>query len=158
MAATAGGQTASSSEIYPAWLPPCEGHGNTEACSKCIYGKYQPQQVFQKTLTPSDIRRKGSYRLYLLKPDAARFCPPANGSEVSVYDVQMKRWPMRFRTSRGSAYLTRGWSRFAKAKLLSVGDSITFYELRCRRATGTRVFMIGTSRKESIQIFGASIN
>ncbi|KAE8123903.1 hypothetical protein FH972_018822 [Carpinus fangiana] len=149
----------SSGGIYPAWPPSCEGHGNTEeACPKCMYVKYEPEEVFNKILTPSDIQHKGSYRLYLVKPHAARFCFPANGSEVIVYDVQMKPWTMRFRTSRGSAYLTRGWSRFAQAKQLSEGDSITFYELNCKRRTGKRVFMIGASRKECIQILGTPIN
>jgi hypothetical protein len=37
-----------------------------------------------------------------------------NGSEVIVYDVQMKRWPlMLFRVSGGNAFFTGGWSRFA---------------------------------------------
>ena len=149
-----------SSGIYPAWPPsPCEGHGITETCTKCMYSKYQPKQVFQKILSLSDVQRKGSYRLYLPnRPLAARFCPPANGSEVSVYDVQMKLCPMHFRTSSGRAYLTRGWSCFAQAKQLGEGDRITFYELNCKRGTGARVFMIGVSRKNCFQILGVPIN
>jgi hypothetical protein len=161
MAATAGDADSASSGIYPAWPPPCDGHGSTEACSKCMYIKYEPdpEQEFEKILSPSDIQRKGgSNKLYLPKPRAARFCPLANGSHpVSVYDVQMKRWPMRCRRSGRNAYLTRGWIRFAKENNLSVGDRITFYELNCRRETGTRVFMVGVSRKGCTQILGAPI-
>jgi hypothetical protein len=160
MATTAGDADSASSGIYPAWPPPCEDHGNTEACSKCMYSKYQPEpeQEFQKILSPTDIQRKGSYRLYLPKPHAVRFCPQANGSHpVTVYDVQMKRWPMCFRTTRGKAYLTGGWSRFAEKKKLSEGDTVTFHKLNCKRGTGTRVFMIGVSRKGCLQILGAPI-
>ncbi|KAE8123886.1 hypothetical protein FH972_018805 [Carpinus fangiana] len=135
MATSAGDADSASSGIYPEWPPPCDGHGSTEACSKC-----------------------GSNKLYLPKPRAARFCPLANGSHpVSVYDVQMKRWPMRSRRSGRNAYLTQGWIRFAKENNLSVGDTITFYELKCRRETGTRVFMVGVSRKGCTQILGAPI-
>ncbi|XP_059440965.1 B3 domain-containing transcription factor NGA1-like [Corylus avellana] len=140
--------------------PPSPCDENTEPCSKCMYIKYEPEpeQEFEKILSPSDIQRKGSYRLYLPKPRAARFCTLANGSHpVSVYDVQMKRWPMRCRRSGGKAYLTRGWSRFAKQKNLSEGDRITFYELNCKRGTGKRVFMMGVSRKGCTQILGAAI-
>ncbi|KAE8123939.1 hypothetical protein FH972_018854 [Carpinus fangiana] len=158
MAATAGDSDSASSGIYPALPPtPCEGHGNTEPCSKCMYIKYEPEpeQEFEKILSPTDIR---SYRLYLPKTRAARFCPLANGSHlVSVYDVEMKRWPMHFCNSSGKAYLTRGWSRFAKEKKLREGDKITFYELNCKRGTGKRVFMVGVSRKGCIQILGAPI-
>jgi len=150
MAATAG-------DADSAWPTPCEGHGNTQDCPKCMYRKYQPEQVFQKILSPADVQRKGSYRLYLPKQHAPRFCPPANGSELIVYDVHMKRWPMRFLTKGEQAYLTRGWTRFAQAKELSEGDTVTIYELNCKRGTGTRVFMIGVSRKGCLQILGAPI-
>ncbi|KAE8123888.1 hypothetical protein FH972_018807 [Carpinus fangiana] len=141
----------------------CEGHGNPEVCMKCMLHKYEPQEIFKKTLSSSDIQRQGSYRLYLPKSHAARFCRPifghpSNGSHpVSVYDVQIKRWPMHFRTSGGRDYLTGGWSRFAQAKNLREGDRISFYELNCKRGTGTRVFMIGVSRKGCLQILGAPI-
>ncbi|XP_059440964.1 flotillin-like protein 6 [Corylus avellana] len=160
MAETVGDAESASSGINPTYPPSCEAHRNTEACSKCVYSKYQPEpkNEFKKILTPTDVQLKGSYSLYLPKSLAARFCLPANGSHpVSVYDVQMKRWPMHFRTNGEKAYLTRGWSRFAQAKQLSEGDNITFYELRCQRGTGTKVFMIGVSRKQCIQILGAPI-
>ena len=162
MATTPGDSDSASSGIYPASpLTPCEGRGNTEPCSKCMYIKYEPdpEQEFWKILSPSDVQRKGgSKKLYLQKPRAARFCPLANGSHpVSVYDAQMKHWPMRCRRSGRNAYLTRGWSRFAKEKKLSEGDRITFYELKCKREPGKRVFMIGVSRKGCIQILGAPI-
>ena len=160
MATTAGDADSASSGIYPAWPPPCEGHGSTKACSVCIYSKYEPEpeQEFVKILSPTDTRREGSYRLYIPKPRADRFCPPANESEeISVYDVQMNHWPMCFRSSGGKAYLTRGWSSFAQAKELSEGDTITFYELNCKRGTGKRIFMIGVSHKQCVQILGAPI-
>ena len=157
MAVTTGDSDSASSEIYLASPPtPCEGHENIEPCSKCMYSKYEPgpEQEFKKILSPTDIR---SYGLYLPKPRAARFCSLASGSyPVSVYDVKMKRWPMHFRSSTGGkAFLTRGWSRFAKEKKPGEGDRITFYELNCKRGTEKRVFMIGVSRKGCTQILGA---
>ncbi|KAE8124637.1 hypothetical protein FH972_019503 [Carpinus fangiana] len=159
MAATAGDSDSASNGIYPALPPtPCVGHGNIEPCSKCVYIKYEPEskQEFGKILSPTDIR---SYMLYLPETRVARFCSLASGSHpVSVYDVQMKRWPMHFRCSTGGkACLTRGWRRFAKEKKLKAGDRITFYELNCKRGTGKRVFMIGVSREGCIQILGAPI-
>jgi hypothetical protein len=66
-------------------------------------------------------------------------------------------WLQRNGVVFGKAYLTRGWSRFAKEKKLTEGDRITFYELNCKRRTGKRVFMIGVSRKGCIQILGSPI-
>jgi hypothetical protein len=63
---------------------------------------------------------------------------------------------MRFRTSGGNAFLSRGWSLFAREKRLGQGDAITFYEVRCRQ--GTKFFMIGISRKDRVQILGTPIN
>jgi hypothetical protein len=136
----------------------CEGHGNREACSTCMYRNYKREVVFKKILSPSDIQRRGSYRLYIPRPHAARFWPPANGGEVMItfYDVQMRPWPMRFRTSGENAFLSRGWSLFVREKRLGQGDAITFYEVRCGQ--GIRFFMIGISRKDRVQILGAPIN
>jgi hypothetical protein len=156
MAATAGDAGSTSSGIYP-----CdEGHESTEVCPKCMYREYRCEPVFQKILSPTDIQKKGSYKLYIPKPHAARFCPLENiaSHEVTVYDVQMKRWPMFFRRNAGNVYLTGGWSRFAQGKRLSEGDTITFYKLNCPRGAGTRVFMIGVSYKGRIQILGAPVN
>ena len=37
-----------------------------------------------------------------------------NGSEVTVYDVQMKRWPMLFRVSGGNDFFTEGGAGLLK--------------------------------------------
>jgi hypothetical protein len=49
---------------------------------------------------------------------------PLNGSEVTLYDVQMKRWPMLFRVSGGNVFFTGGWSRFAQERQVGEGDTI----------------------------------
>lgn len=153
MSATAGDHADSASSGIPP--PPCEGHGNTQACPKCMYTNYQREVVFKKILSPTDIR----YRLYIPRPHAARFRPPANGSEVITFsDAQTNRlrWPMRFRTSGRNAYLARGWIQFVREKQLEQGDTITLDEVRCGQRI--RFFMIGISRKDRVQIFGAPIN
>ncbi|KAE8123883.1 hypothetical protein FH972_018802 [Carpinus fangiana] len=111
MAETVGDADASSG-INPTCPPPCESHRNTEACSKCMYNKYQPEPEKE-------------------------FCLPANGSHpVSVYDIQMKHWPMNFRTNGKKAYLTRGWSRFAQAKQLREGETSHFMSSGAREGQG----------------------
>ncbi|XP_062148029.1 B3 domain-containing transcription factor NGA4-like [Alnus glutinosa] len=134
----------------------CERHGNREACSKCMYRNYKREVVFKKILSPSDIQRRGSYRFYIPRPHAARFWPRENEVMITFYDVQMRRWPMRFRTSGGNGFLSRGWIQFAREKQLEQGDTITLDEVRCGQRT--RFFMIGISRKDRVQILGAPIN
>jgi hypothetical protein len=157
MAATTGDADSASSGIYPAWPPACEGHGNSEVCPKCMYKDYEREVVFKKILSRSDIQEAGSYRLYIPKEHAARFCSPANGSEVITFcDVQMESWPMGFRTSDGRAYLGAGWIEFAREKQLRAGDTLIFYEVRCGQRT--RFFMIAVSYKDRLQILGAPIH
>jgi hypothetical protein len=142
-----------SSGIYPA----CEGHGNTNVCPKCIYMDYEREVMFKKILCRSDIQEAGSYRLYIPKPHAPRFCSLANGSELITFcDVQMEPWPMGFRTSDGRAYLGAGWIEFAREKQLRAGDTLICYEVRCGQRT--RFFMIAVSYKDRLQILGAPIN
>ena len=118
---------------------------------------YVHEVVFKKILSRSDIQEAGSYRLYIPKEHAARFCSPANGSEVITFcDVQMESWPMGFRTSDGRAYFGAGWIEFAREKLLRAGDTLIFYEVRCGQRT--RFFMIAVSYKDRPQILGAIIN
>ena len=153
-ATTAGDEDSASSRIYP-----CdEGHENTQACPKCMYRQYRRTQLFKKILSSSDIQGKGSYRLYIPLPHAARFCPPTNGSceVLTFYDVQMKPWPMRFYETGEKAYLAGGWIEFAQTKELRGGDTITLYEVRCGQRA--KVFMIGVSYKDRLQILVAPIN
>ena len=154
MAATpAGDEDSASNGIYP-----CdECHGNAQPRPKCMYRKYRRKQLIKKILSPSDIQGRGSYRLYIPKAHTARFCSPANGSEMIAFnDVEMKPWPMGFRSSGGRAYLGAGWIEFAREKQLRTGDSNSMYEVMCGQRT--RFFMIAVSYKDRLQILGAPIN
>lgn len=131
MAATA--EDHADSTLISIGIYPCdEDHGDTKACTKCRFSKYnQNGKMFEKKLSPSDTQKKGSYRLYLRRQDAAKFCHPifghlSNGSELIVYDVHVKQhWLVRFRSCGGKHYLTGGWNRFAEDKQLRGGDGIT---------------------------------
>ncbi|XP_059432508.1 B3 domain-containing transcription factor NGA4-like [Corylus avellana] len=130
------------------------------ACPNCMYRDYEREVVFKKRLAPSDVQGRGGYKLYIPKPDAARFCSLANingSGGITLYDVEMKPWPMGFRTSTdGRAYLGAGWIKFVRKKQLRAGDTVSFYEVRCGQRT--RFFMIAVSYKDRLQILGAPIN
>jgi hypothetical protein len=49
---------------------------------------------------------------------------PLNGSEVTLHDVQMKRWPMLFRVSGGNVFFHRRVEPVCSREGVSEGDTI----------------------------------
>ncbi|XP_062169062.1 B3 domain-containing protein At2g36080-like [Alnus glutinosa] len=114
------------------------------------------RQVFSKILSQNDIQEG---RVYIAKSDATIFCPAAFGcpsnerkviEDFIFYDIETKPWTIHFCSDGDEYYLTRGWSQFARVKKLSKGDSIMIYELKPRKGTKERAFMVGVTRKMDV--------
>jgi hypothetical protein len=116
------------------------------------------RQMFVKILSQNDIKEG---RVYIAKSEATIFYPTSFGcpsNECKVVkdlifydcDIERKPWTIRFCSDGDRYYLTQGWSQFARVKKLSEGDSITIYELKSRKGTKERAFMVGVTRKMDV--------
>jgi hypothetical protein len=114
--------------------------------------------MFFKILSQNDIKEG---KVHIAKSDATIFCPTAFGypskerrvvEDLIFYDsdIERKPWTIRFCSNGDEYYLTRGWSQFARVKKLSEGDSIMIYELKSRKGTKERAFMVGVTRKMDV--------
>ncbi|KAK7391439.1 hypothetical protein VNO78_19855 [Psophocarpus tetragonolobus] len=116
---------------------------HTEAASIGACDMKAREQLFEKTVTPSDVGKLN--RLVIPKHHAEKHFPlggavggsgdgaspcaaPAKGVLLNFEDVGGKVWRFRYSywNSSQSYVLTKGWSRFVKEKNLRAGDAVRF--------------------------------
>jgi RAV-like factor len=129
------------------------------------------QQLFEKTVTPSDVGKLN--RLVIPKQHAEKHLRISNGTEpegsskgvlLNFEDLTGKVWRFRYSywNSSQSYVLTKGWSRFVKEKNLKAGDIVSF-----QKSTGPEKqlyidYKVETGRTEGnpaqvIRLFGVNI-
>ncbi|QCE07872.1 AP2/ERF and B3 domain-containing transcription repressor RAV2-like [Vigna unguiculata] len=115
------------------------------AASSGAYDAKAREQLFEKTVTPSDVGKLN--RLVIPKQHAEKHFPLSSGSGSGVSpctaaaaaakgvllnfeDVGGKVWRFRYSywNSSQSYVLTKGWSRFVKENNLRAGDAVRFFK------------------------------
>ncbi|KOM35671.1 hypothetical protein LR48_Vigan02g182100 [Vigna angularis] len=118
---------------------------DAEAASCGAYDVKAREQLFEKTVTPSDVGKLN--RLVIPKQHAEKHFPLSSGSGSGVSprtvaaaaakgvllnfeDVGGKVWRFRYSywNSSQSYVLTKGWSRFVKDNNLRAGDAVRFFK------------------------------